>query len=237
MLDELAQSIRDERAILFVGAGVSAGLGLPTWSKLISHVATELGYKPELFETFGSFQTLAEFYKNEMNGKIGKLRSWMDVNWHNAPIAIENSDVHNLILDLGFRIIYTTNYDRWLEKAHEKRGKKFLSVVNVSDIARITSSAIQIVKFHGDLEDDDSIILTESDYFERMDFTNPLDIKFQSDAIGKSILFIGYSANDTNIRFILYKLHREWERAGYKDARPKSFIFFSRPNTVQEKVL
>jgi hypothetical protein len=70
-----------------------------------------------------------------------------------------------------------------------------------------------------------------------MDFTNPLDIKFQSDAIGKTILFIGYSAADTNIRFILYKLHREWERAGFRDARPKSFIFFSQPNDVQENVL
>lgn len=45
-MGELITSYRERNVILFVGAGVSKNLGLPTWSKLIDHIAKELGYDP-----------------------------------------------------------------------------------------------------------------------------------------------------------------------------------------------
>lgn len=237
MLEQLAQAIRQENAILFVGAGVSASLGLPTWDDLIGKMADDLGYNREVFLTLGNHLTLGEFYRLQMNDRIGPLRSWMDVNWHSNEVDIASSRIHNLIIDLNFKLIYTTNYDRWLEKAHDAREVSYTRIANVNDIARIKKSDVQIVKFHGDFDDDASIVLTETDYFRRMGFSDPIDIKFQADALAKSILFIGYSASDPNIRLILFKLHEAWQKAGFETARPKSFIFFSQPNFVQEQVL
>jgi len=37
-MDQLIQAYRSKRLILFVGAGVSMSLGLPSWRQLIDHM-------------------------------------------------------------------------------------------------------------------------------------------------------------------------------------------------------
>ena len=49
----------------------------------------------------------------------------------------------------------------------------------------------RILKLHGDLDNENSLVLTETSYFERLPFESPVDIKLRSDTLGKSILFIG----------------------------------------------
>jgi hypothetical protein len=237
MLSDLIEALRSRRAILFVGSGVSAGLGLPTWNGLIEHIGAELGYDPDLFTATGAnYYTLAEYYKI-IRGAIGPLRSWMDVNWKIDPDRLMNSKVHKLIVELNFPIIYTTNYDRNIEDSFAFYKKSFHKIVNVRDIAGCCEETTQIVKLHGDFDDDRSIVITESDYFDRLSFDSPLDIKLRSDALGKTILFIGYSLSDINIRLLLYKLWRVWQASGYQQHRPKSYIFLPRPDPIQEAVL
>lgn len=108
-------------------------------------------------------------------------------------------------------MIYTTNYDRWIEKAFELYGKNFIKVANVSDIPLIKDGVTQIIKFHGDFDNDDTIVIDESSYYERLEFETPLDIKLRSDVLGKSVLFIGYSLTDVNLRFLFYKLAKLWK--------------------------
>lgn len=236
MISELALAIREQKVILFVGAGISQNLGLPSFSELVEHLAQELGYDPEIFSTHGDYLALTEYYKLE-KGTIGPLRSWIDRTW-NTGIDIRSSAIHKLIVDLEFPIIYTTNYDTWLEQAYDLHKKKFVKIVNVGDLTKVTPQVTQIIKFHGDPEDDSSIVLTESNYFSRLDFESPLDLKLRCDILGKSVLFIGYSLSDINIRYMLYKLNQQWQRfSGYTDVRPKSFVFLTRPNPVQERVL
>ena len=40
---QLAEAIRQRRGVLFVGAGVSISVGLPSWETLIRQMASELG--------------------------------------------------------------------------------------------------------------------------------------------------------------------------------------------------
>ncbi|MBE0896530.1 SIR2 family protein, partial [Escherichia coli] len=68
-------------------------------------------------------------------------------------------------------------------------------------------------------------------------FETPLDIKFRSDVLGKSVLFIGYSLSDINIRLLFYKLSKLWKEQKLEEARPKSYIFLPRPNPIQEEIL
>ena len=162
MISTLAQAIRQHEVVLFVGAGVSQNLGLPSFAQLVNHLAEELGYDSDIFATHGDYLSLAEFYELQ-TGSIGPLRSWMDRTWH-KDVDLSASEVHRLIVELQFPIIYTTNYDRWLEQAHELHNRPYTKIANVGDLVKAKQGVTQVVKFHGDFDDDSSIVLTESSY-------------------------------------------------------------------------
>ena len=132
----------------------------------------------------------------------------MKKEWDVEEEKIRNSEIYEAITKLNFPIIYTTNYDRCLEKAMDILGKKYKTIVDVKDMADLEPDIVQIVKFHGDVMDKDSIVLSESQYFDRLNFETSLDIKLRADMLGKSILFVGYSLSDINIRMMLYKLNQ-----------------------------
>ncbi len=237
LLDELARALCARQAILFAGAGLSMNVGLPSWQDLIDHMMSELGV-----ETVGqngaghSYQTLAEYYRIRQ-GSIGALRSWMDRHWKVSEEQVRQSRMHRLVVELNFPIVYTTNYDRNLEAAFSAHGRGFVKVANARDIANAREGVTQIVKFHGDFDDDQSLVLTETDYFNRLSFDAPLDIKLRADALGRTVLFIGYSMSDMNIRLLLHRLWRTWQTSGYEKDRPKSFVFMTSRNPMQEAVL
>jgi hypothetical protein len=213
-----------------------ANLSLPTWGELIARIAQDLGYDPKIFSTYGTPLTLAEYYKRK-KGTLGPLRSWMDREWHKPSTDISTSEIHRLITLGRFSRIYTTNYDRWLEMAHEKFEVPYDKIASVADLVSATEGRRQIVKFHGDFDDETSIVLDETSYFQRLNYDSPLDIKLSNDVLGNSVLFIGYSISDINIRLLFYRLTEMWGRSVLPSARPKSYVFTNRLNPVAQEVL
>ncbi len=231
---ELIDAVKKKDLILFVGAGVSSCLGLPSWSQLIDKIGEDLGYDPALLSSYGDYLAVAEMYKLT-KGSFGELRSWIDQTWHSG-VNIGKSAIHSAIVDLDFPLIYTTNYDHWIERAFSEKGKAYTKIVSIADFPGIRSGQTQIIKFHGDVTNDETLVIDETSYFERMSFEGPLDIKLRSDSIGRGILFIGYSLRDINIRYLLYKLSQL--RKGVPiTMRPTSYLFSPRPNPVQERIL
>lgn len=235
-MEQLLSSFKKGNVILFVGAGVSMNLGLPSWRALIDKIAEELGYDADIYQTFGNNYALAEYYKLK-KGNIGQLRSWMDRKWHSDSIDISTSKVHEYIAKAEFPIIYTTNYDRWIEKALSNYNMPYNKITSVADLTEVDRNSTQIIKFHGDFDDDSSIVLGETSYFERLEFETPLDIKLRADVLGKSVLFIGYSLDDINLRFLFYKLTKLWKNSANGRTQPRSYIFSPIPNPIQETIL
>ncbi len=237
-MKDLISAYHEGNVILFVGAGISKNLGLPTWSELVDHIARELGYHPEIYNTFGESLALAEFYKIQ-KGDLNELLNWMNTAWHSddARKLLPESEIHELIATSGFPIVYTTNYDRWLEEAFDFHNIKYTPIINVSDITEIKDDVTQIVKFHGDFEFKDTIVLGESSYYDRLELETPLDIKLRADVLGKSVLFIGYSLSDVNLRFLFHKLAHLWKSDPNSNVQPRSYIFSHRPNPVQQAIL
>jgi hypothetical protein len=234
---ELADAMRAKNALLFVGAGVSMNLGTPSWAELTAHMAERLGVDAAEFARLGDPQTLAEYYALQ-TGSLGPLRSWMDVAWHrDVSDKVAGSDIHRLIVELGFPVIYTTNYDRYLELAHAAHRVPFTKIANIGEMTRTAPGVTQIVKFHGDFEDDASIVLTESSHFDRLPLEGPLDLKLRADLIGRVALFVGYSVSDVAVRYLIYRLHKLWAGSAYSQARPRAYVFLGRPNPVQARVL
>ena len=97
-LEQLAQSVKERRAILFVGAGVSMSVGLPSWETLIEHMVDELGLDRDAVDRPKStYQALAEYYRLK-HGSLGALRSWMDPEWSVSREKVKGSAIHKLIV-------------------------------------------------------------------------------------------------------------------------------------------
>lgn len=235
-IDELANLIRQRRTILFAGAGLSMAVGLPSWSKLIEHMCGELGIDNAGFTHPGDYQALAEYYRIQ-RGSIEPLVNWIRRHWQVSDEAVANSPIHRLIVELDFPIIYTTNYDDNLERAYAAHGRRYVKIADAQDLTHSAPDVTQIIKFHGDLESEDSLVLAESDYFARLRFEAPVDIKFRADALGRSVLFLGYSMSDMNIRLLLYRIWEVWKQSGLEKERPSLFLFTMHPNRVQQAVL
>jgi hypothetical protein len=233
----LADAIKRRHAILFVGAGVSMAVGLPSWQTLVDHLLKELDLNSSVISGISDgYQMLAEFYRLKQGG-MGPLRSWLDRNWKVASDRVSASQLHKLIVELDFPAIYTTNYDRNLETAFEVHNRNYAKIANAKQIADAPDGVTHIIKYHGDFDDDSSLVLTETDFLNRLSFESPLDIKFRADALGRTILFVGYSMSDPNIRLLLHSIWRTWERSGHKDYRPRSFVFMPSSNPLQEALL
>jgi hypothetical protein len=236
-IDDIRKLRMNGRLIPFVGAGLSTRFGVPSWSKLIDFIADQLDWDPEVFKLNGSYLQLAEYYVIE-KGSIGPLRSEMDRMFDPTDDDVKQSKAHECLAKLRFPIIYTTNYDYIIERAFRLHSIPCHVVNNIDDIEIVSPDTTQIVKFHGTFADDNSLVLTESSYLERLEFESALDIKLRSDILGKTLMFIGYGFNDVNIRYMLYKLYKlKKAHQRIETTQPSAIMTTFSPGDVQKRLL
>jgi hypothetical protein len=236
-LGSIAQALNSRRAVLFVGAGVSMSVGLPSWSNLVEFLLRDLGLPHVPASTHATtYQAIAEYYRLK-HGSFAPLVDWMREKWQVSPQQLRASALHRLVVDLDFPIIYTTNYDTNLEQSYKAFDRPYDKIASAADMAAANPGRTQIVKYHGDFGTPESLVLTESDYFDRLAFDAPMDIKFRGDAFASTLLFIGYSMSDLNIRFLLHRLWSVWRQTGESARRPPVFLFMHEPDEVQHHVL
>lgn len=246
-IENLKKAIQAKKVILFVGSGISCSVGLPSWSDLIAELSQELGIDRDLYGMLGDNLSLAEYYevcqiekKTDCN-PMQHICSYICAKESDIKDQILSSEVLKQIVKLDCPIIYTTNYDHCLEMAYANSDKPFKTVRDVADLATVSNNDTQIIKFHGDYDYPENIVFSESSYYERLDFESPLDIKLRADMLSRTILFIGYSLSDVNIRLLTYKLDKLWKKNETlygisAEKRPKSYIYMASPNYIQEKI-
>ena len=223
---ELIEMLSSQRLIPFIGAGFSAGLNLPDWENLLRKLSDDIeGSLPyDELKKFCNNDPLqiAEYYYLKSDNNIGPLRHVIS----NALRTDANpvfSGAHVDLVNLGCRQIYTTNFDDLIERTYKILGLRYAVVALPKDVATSTDKKFQIIKYHGDLRHESTLVLTESSYYERLDFESPMDLKFRSDLLGRSVLFMGYSFRDINIRVIWFKLMQMMKDIPTAD-RPNSYI-------------
>ena len=135
------------------------------------------------------------------------------------------AEVHRLLVDLNPRMIITTNYDRLIEDAFAACKSKAMTVLQYSNstvvqrrIQEDTSSAAPFLfKIHGDIDDPDGIILSETDY-RRLIFSEPgYRTLLASLFIHYTVLFIGFSFSDEELSLTLAELRWFLKSASHPD--------------------
>ncbi len=234
--DDLVSLVAERRVIPFVGAGFSSGLGLPDWETLLMKLAAEVdpGLPFEDIRTManGDYLQIAEFLYIKSDKRIGPLRHVIESLLGTAEDPVL-SGAHVELVNLGAPQVYTTNYDDLLERTYRGLGIPVSLVALPKDVANSDNDKPQVVKYHGDLRHENTLVLTESAYYRRLDLESPMDLKFRSDILGRSVLFMGYSFRDVNIRLIWFKLMQMMQDIPPDDRRA-SYILKVGPNPVQD---
>ena len=226
----LKKEFQEGRLIPFLGAGFSKPLKLPDGSQLIASLAKTLGFEPELFDMHGRFEQLAEFFALSGPTRLKELVYKMTRSFDSAEAEAlrKKSPMHLALAALDWRTIYTTNYDRHVEGAFEDASKPVSVLASFADFQGPRARDVcEVVKFHGTLDQPETIVLTESSYFRRMALEAPPDQRLRADLLSNSFLFIGYSFSDTNIRYIWYRMNqlREQSQMGAKHAQARRCFF------------
>ncbi len=197
--DERYQALVEELSlrscVLFVGAGLSIGAGLPGWAELLEELDRRM--ETRLGPVRGDFLDYAE--KIDLNkGRIRMVETLREIL---AGPGIQPSSVHRRLLSLPFRAIFTTNYDDLIERTLADAGRRYDSIRYDEEVGVIDEhEAVPVIKFHGDLEDPPGVVLTRRDYMLYHELHPAFTPLFEAMLATRTFLFVGFSLSDDNFK-------------------------------------
>jgi hypothetical protein len=249
VLDLVAEAVRSQQCILFLGAGVHApppdgspftydpDLRPPIGSALSRELALACDFA-ERFpgEDDGNLQRVALAYEidSSRNRLVEAITTAVDDGKAPSPILAA-------LARLDFPLVITTNYDQLFERALRDAGKQpRVSIYKPEpeptvDFRNATPQSPVIYKLHGDIAQRDSLVVTDEDYIQfvlRMSDKEPYDpvpLSLKFFLTGGPTLFVGYSLLDYNLRLLLKTLRWKIDAANVPemysvDLRPDPLI-------------
>lgn len=206
----IAKLIASGDCVLFVGSGISKGekgeKGLPGAEQLAVDLWEEIkDYKVPLNKRERKdLVSVANWFKVIKNKSA--LNSFVKERFLKVKEPLR---FHRLISKLPFNIIITTNYDLLLEKQFDADRMEYVSVVKDNDLNHWNEQKIMLLKIHGCIERSEDLIISEDDYVNYLSTPSPLHDVLKYLFCTKSLLFIGYSLSDINIKVILRVVENE----------------------------
>jgi hypothetical protein len=253
MLKLVSESVRTGKCILFLGAGVHAppdpdspfaypdDRRPPIGSALSRTLAEECDFE-ERFpnENAGNLQRVALAYELECGREmlVDMIAKAVDVG--------EPSPMVRALASMDFPIIITTNYDQLMEQALREVGKDPRVTIysadenaETIDIDDPSPERPVVYKLHGDIRDRVSLVVTDEDYIQfvmRM-MTNkercdPIPLSLKEALTGSTVLLVGYSLLDYNLRLLFKTLRWKLDPAN----TPVMYSLDFRPDELIEDV-
>ncbi|MRT93956.1 SIR2 family protein [Ancylomarina sp. 16SWW S1-10-2] len=199
---EIAKKLQSKHATIMVGAGFSknakkvcsSGKEFPNWNQLGDAFYKKLnGDFPKEKDRYLNPLKLADEVKAVFGRNILD-----DLLKDEIPDKeYQSSDLHEKLLTLPWRDIFTTNYDTLLERAAENVfEQRFDIVLNKEDL--IHSTQPRIIKLHGSFPSERPFIITEEDYRRYPIDCAPFVNTVQQSLLENTLCMIGFSGEDPN---------------------------------------
>lgn len=193
-IEQIQAASKQNRLVIFVGAGVSANSGVPLWGSLIDSFKKDL---PEHLKEETDYLKIAQHYR-DLRGEKEYLDKVKDILKYEK---VSPNEIHKEILDLNPCHIVTTNYDDLIEQAALTYNHQYYVVRNDKDLPANKGEKM-IIKMHGDFSLG-NIVLTENDYFDYSRNFPLIKSYVLSLFATKLVLFVGFSFTDINLKYIL----------------------------------
>lgn len=211
----LREKAQTDKLIIFVGAGVSCNVeGMPSWYGLIQKMAESIKYTKctTCKKKTSKCKDTCKFYDSYSNDEFLKIPQYVynrNRTLYNRVLT-DNIDhdrnidapLSNAILDLAPAHIITTNYDKLIEICKSVQRDNYGVIIDDKDLLNSTKNKY-IIKMHGDIDYPQTIVLKEADYLEYSQKHVLIEMFVKSLLADHTILFLGYSLNDYNIKLII----------------------------------
>ncbi len=194
----LAAHARRGRLVVFVGAGVSAGAGLPQWSELLDGLAEKVPGVSEGLQELALLDraTVIAAALARAGTKVGD--AVVDVLPKGPPYAL----AHSYIAALPVTETITTNYDDLLEQAARDVNRPY----TVLESQSLADAERWLLKLHGSIAAPDEIVLTRDDYLGYGTNRAALRGIVQAMLITRHMLFVGFGLSDDNFHAIAHEV-------------------------------
>jgi hypothetical protein len=198
----LADAAIDSQLVLFIGAGVSAGAGLPTWADLLRKVALDGGVEPAIVELLKDkdYRDQATLLERWLGTGISGLKKKKVAS--ELGTAQKYSLLHGLLASLPSEEAVTTNFDQLFESA-ATTGDRELAVLPTDPS---NTDGRWLLKLHGSVNDHDHLILTRSDFLSMPRQYGALLGLVQGLLLMRHMLFVGYSLQDEDFHELMYEV-------------------------------
>lgn len=233
--DRLVQDLEDDRVVIFCGAGISMGAGLPSYAGLVKHCYRELTHPlPDDHHSdwiwpdrmLGALES--RFSAERVRQIVAECLSKRprDLAFHRAILRLAQLRTHD-----GLRLV-TTNFDTYFERASRRSGLRYQwhagPVVPIPRNDQMASWR-SLVYLHGRLSQGrmQQLVLTSAD-FGRAYLTDAWAARFVARLFSDfSVLFIGYSLNDPVLRYMTDAFAAEDSEIRFGQPRGPAYIFTS----------
>lgn len=193
----LQEDFIDNRVIPFVGAGFSKnGLlmdstKIPDWDELGKIVSTYISN----YSFTNAIDALSLFESEFSRTKLIELLA-KELKIH----QIKPGNTHRSFCNLYFDTICTTNFDFLIEQTLTENNIPFSTIVSEERLPISTHEKTKLIKLHGDFNHPEKMVVTEFDYDSFIERNKILSTYISNLFITKTLLLVGYSFDDNDIR-------------------------------------
>jgi hypothetical protein len=225
---DLGERARRGQLAAFVGAGVSAAAGLPTWEQLLDELAGRSGLDDGLRAGLSRLpaQDAAALLARELGRE--RLECFVKERFGPGHYAL----AHALIADLPVQEFVTTNYDPLVELAAADIGRE-LSVLPFDDAV---PGRPWLLKLHGDAAHPASIVLTREEYLQFGDSRAALAGVLHSLLLTRHVLFVGTSMQDDDLIRIAHQVRSAIQAPGADPRRRSGTVLALREDPARARL-
>jgi tetratricopeptide (TPR) repeat protein len=208
----LRQVFESGDCVLFIGAGIGSHFSKPDGTKAPDAytLAQQLSSHFSLGTSSTDLAKVAEIVE------LRKGRPQLDSFVRKALSDLEPDHIFRWLTTFRWRAIFTTNYDRCIERAYDlnpRPAQTYVSMSLTSDL-KYTNPAIEVPIFHlhGSLfgEDPSPIVITQKDYARYHEKRQMLWQRLRQEFATSTFLYLGYSNRDPNWRLVLDEVLQEF---------------------------
>jgi len=217
----LARELASEkkRLSIFLGAGVSSAVGLPTWRTLLMGIATSLGMAAEverLLSPGSEGDTKQETPPELEAGQALAARCGTPELRQRIVAACAHPRVglaHLLLANLPASEYVTLNYDTLLEQAARSYGRP----LDVLPRRLVEGGSVQeawLMKLHGSTDRPEEIVITKDEYEHFREHRLAFNGLVQGLLLTRHMLFVGFGLHDPNVQSLVADLEKAIKDAG-----------------------